>query len=80
MTAPPRKMISMLSVAAGGGAENTSWPLMTAYESVFCLTPEMNTSTEASLPYSYSRLNVVVVASPEKNWERIVPPIGEVPI
>jgi hypothetical protein len=54
-------------VAPGGAAENTNWPLMTAYESVFCLTPVRNTNTEASLPYSYDRLNVVVEPSPEKN-------------
>lgn len=57
----------MLSVADGGAVENIICPLITEYESVLCLTPVMNTNTDASLPYSYDKLNVVVEPSPEKN-------------
>ena len=35
-----------------GAVENTMLPLITAYESDFCLTPLKNTNTDASLPYS----------------------------
>ena len=63
----------MLSVALGGAVVKTIWPLITAYESVFCLTPVIKTNTDASLPYSYDKLKVVVEPVPEKNWLLIAP-------
>jgi hypothetical protein len=65
----------MLLVPAGGASVNTICPLISAYESVFCLTPEIQTITEASLPVPYARVNAVVEPSPEKYSERNVPEI-----
>jgi hypothetical protein len=56
----------MLFEPAGGASVNTSLPAISAYESVFCLTPEIETITEGSFPCGYARLYSVVEPSPEK--------------
>ena len=46
----PRYVNSILLAPVGGASVNTICPLIRAYESVFCLTPEMDTITEDSFP------------------------------
>ena len=80
ITAPPRYTTSMLFVPLFGGAVvKIICPLITEYESVFCFTPSMNTRTDASLPYSYARLKVVVELLPVKNSDLIAPLAGWLP-
>ena len=51
LTAPPRN-INSATTPLRGAVENTMLPLITAYESDYCLTPLKNSNTDASLPYS----------------------------
>jgi hypothetical protein len=69
----------MLLEPAGGASVKTSLPAMSAYESVFCLTPEMETITDGSFPCGYARLYSVVEPSPEKYSEEKVPEMGAFP-
>jgi hypothetical protein len=49
----------MLLEPLGGASVNTICPLIKAYESAFCLTPEIQTITDDSLPVPYAREYVV---------------------
>lgn len=55
----------MLLSPAGGASVKTILPATSAYESVFCLTPKIETITDGSFPCGYERLNSVVEPSPE---------------
>ena len=58
-TLSPRYVNSILLVPAGGASVNTICPLIKAYESAFCLTPEIQTITDDSLPVPYASEYVV---------------------
>ena len=49
-TRSPMYVSSMLLAPAGGASVKTICPLMSAYESVFCFTPAIQTITEDSDP------------------------------
>jgi hypothetical protein len=49
----------MLLEPLGGASVNTICPLIKAYESAFCFTPEIQTMTDDSFPVPYAREYVV---------------------